>query len=120
MSTNWQQSTVQGSRSAAARTAAATESDDVRRGSAPGRGQSEPRRSERGTPSQSSGKKPRRRRKRSVWLKLFQFTIVPILLLCSIVAGLYVGYSVLGKQAGGEAFQMETWKHLYDLMFSKS
>ncbi len=47
-------------------------------------------------------------------------TVVPILLLCSIVAGLYVGYSVFGKQSGGEAFQMETWKHLYDLMFSKA
>ncbi|MNG39146.1 DNA-directed RNA polymerase subunit beta [compost metagenome] len=54
-----------------------------------------------------------------MWVRLLRWTVVPILLLCSIVAGLYVGYSVFGEQSGGEVFQLETWKHMLDLMFSK-
>ncbi|WP_127569001.1 DNA-directed RNA polymerase subunit beta [Paenibacillus xylaniclasticus] len=119
MNTNWQQSTVHGSRTA--RTAASPDADDRRlNASAEGNEHIEPKRAERGGSSPSSSKKPRRRKKRSIWLRLLRMTIVPILLLCSVVAGLYVGYSVFGNQSGAEVYQVKTWRHLYDLMFSKS
>ncbi|MWC27217.1 DNA-directed RNA polymerase subunit beta [Paenibacillus sp. MMS18-CY102] len=49
---------------------------------------------------------------------MLRWAVVPILLFWATIAGLYVGYSVLGKQPSGEVFQVETWKHVYDLIFS--
>jgi hypothetical protein len=65
-----------------------------------------------------SGKQVKRRKKRNPWLRLLRWIFVPMLLFWSIVAGLYVGYTVLGHQPKGEVFQLETWKHMYDLVFS--
>ncbi|EFM09051.1 hypothetical protein PaecuDRAFT_4054 [Paenibacillus curdlanolyticus YK9] len=80
------------------------------------------KRSGRGSAPAASGKKRKSKSKpkRKAWVTLLRWTVVPILLFWSIIAGLYVGYSVLGKQPGGEVFQVETWKHLYDLIFSNS
>ncbi|MBD3920795.1 DNA-directed RNA polymerase subunit beta [Paenibacillus sp. PR3] len=49
---------------------------------------------------------------------MLRLLVVPVLLFWAVVAGLYVGYSVLGHQPKGEVFDMQTWKHVYDLMFS--
>jgi cytoskeletal protein RodZ len=76
--------------------------------------------SERSKAAKSSGKQAKRRKKRNPWLRMLRWIVVPMLLFWSIVAGLYVGYTVLGHQPKGEVFQLETWKHMYDLMFSNS
>ncbi|MGO0063658.1 DNA-directed RNA polymerase subunit beta [Brevibacillus fluminis] len=44
--------------------------------------------------------------------------IVPFLLFFSLMIGLVIGYSVLGKLPASEVFQISTYKHMYDLIFS--
>lgn len=47
-------------------------------------------------------------------------SIVPILCVVAVLGGMYIGYAVLGKQPAGEVFKVETWKHMYDLIFADS
>ncbi|XOS91589.1 DNA-directed RNA polymerase subunit beta [Brevibacillus laterosporus] len=49
---------------------------------------------------------------------LVKVTMVPILLFISLAIGLAIGFSVVGKMPLSQAFQFETYKHIYDLMFS--
>ncbi|NSL52048.1 DNA-directed RNA polymerase subunit beta [Calidifontibacillus erzurumensis] len=49
-----------------------------------------------------------------IWLR---FVIVAILLVLSLVAGLMVGYGVIGDGQAIDALKISTWKHLYDLVF---
>jgi hypothetical protein len=78
------------------------------------------KRSGRGSSPAASGKKRKSKPRRKAWVTILRWTVVPILLFWSIMAGLYVGYTVLGKHSSGEVFQVETWKHVYDLIFSNS
>ncbi|QHW35164.1 DNA-directed RNA polymerase subunit beta [Paenibacillus rhizovicinus] len=45
-------------------------------------------------------------------------SIVPILCVLAVIGGMYIGYAVLGKRPGAEIFEVETWKHMYDLIFA--
>lgn len=54
---------------------------------------------------------PRKRR----WIKGL---LVSGLLFASFVAGLMIGYGILGKAPIGEVFDPKTYKHMYDLIFS--
>jgi hypothetical protein len=47
-------------------------------------------------------------------------SIVPALFLIALIAGLYVGYAVLGNRPGEGVFEWQTWKHMYDLVFAES
>ncbi|GIO01406.1 DNA-directed RNA polymerase subunit beta [Brevibacillus laterosporus] len=49
---------------------------------------------------------------------LVKVSMVPILLFISLAIGLAIGFSVVGKMPLSQAFQFETYKHIYDLMFS--
>ena len=42
----------------------------------------------------------------------------PVVLLLSLVLGLTVGYTVLGKESMDEVFRWATWKHVWDLVFA--
>ncbi|WP_042170149.1 DNA-directed RNA polymerase subunit beta [Paenibacillus gorillae] len=53
-----------------------------------------------------------------ITLWLLRKSIVPIIMVIMLVAGLYIGYTVLGKQPGDEVFSWGTWQHMYDLVFS--
>lgn len=117
MNNDWQSTTVQGSRSNNVRTSAA-QTDGARRMPVQERSASEEEGPGRPGPAKSSGKTAKRRKKRNPWLRMLRLLVVPILLFWAIVAGLYVGYSVLGDQPKGEVFELQTWKHMYDLMFS--
>lgn len=44
--------------------------------------------------------------------------LVPFLLFFSLMIGLVIGYSVLGKLPASEVFQIGTYKHMYDLIFA--
>ena len=112
MSKDLQQTIVRDSEVSQLRTA--VRSEEPREQSA------ELKRSGRGSATAASGRKRKPKRKRKAWVTILRWTVVPILLFWSIIAGLYVGYSVLGKQPSGEVFQVETWKHVYDLIFSNS
>jgi hypothetical protein len=67
-------------------------------------------------------KKPRKRKK--LWVRIILFTLrlllVPVLCLCALYAGLVIGYVRFGGQPYSDIFDMATWKHLYDLVYSNS
>ncbi len=44
--------------------------------------------------------------------------MVPLLLFFSLVLGLLIGYSVIGKKPVSEVFDWNTYKHMYDLIFA--
>lgn len=55
-----------------------------------------------------------------VFLWLLRKSIVPLLCLIAIIGGLYIGFTVVGKQPGSEVFEWSTWRHMYDLVFADS
>lgn len=84
--------------------------------------------------TQASGEQPKRtssasdsvksRKQKPIALRALLWTlraaIVPILLIAALIGGLYVGYVVLGKSPEDDVWEIETWKHMYDLIFSDS
>jgi hypothetical protein len=46
--------------------------------------------------------------------------LVPFLLFVSMMIGLLIGYSVIGKKPVSEVFDWNTYKHMYDLIFAGS
>lgn len=73
------------------------------------------------TADQETGRKSEARARRHpalrVLLWILRKSIVPILCVGCLLAGLYIGFTVVGKAPGDEVFQWETWKHMYDLVF---
>ncbi|TBL73079.1 DNA-directed RNA polymerase subunit beta [Paenibacillus thalictri] len=63
--------------------------------------------------------KPRARWKKIVWffVKLIR---VPVLCAMALVAGLYIGYVYMGGQQISDVFELQTWKHMVDLVFAAS
>ncbi|MGD8190321.1 DNA-directed RNA polymerase subunit beta [Brevibacillus ginsengisoli] len=58
-------------------------------------------------------------RRRKPWAGvLAKLMLVPFLLLFSLVVGLAIGYSVIGKQPVSEVLSLQTYKHMYDLIFA--
>ncbi len=68
-----------------------------------------------GTEQQQSKSK---RRNKSLGKLVAKLLFIPFLLFFSLVVGLVIGYSVIGKQPGVEVFDLSTYKHMYDLIFS--
>lgn len=52
-------------------------------------------------------------------LTILKFLRVPFLCIVALAVGLYVGYAKIGKQPAAEMLHMNTWKHLYDLVFTR-
>ncbi|USG65386.1 DNA-directed RNA polymerase subunit beta [Brevibacillus ruminantium] len=50
--------------------------------------------------------------------RLAKLLIIPFLLFFSLIIGLVIGYSVVGHKPASEVFDIHTYKHMYDLMFS--
>lgn len=51
---------------------------------------------------------------------LLRKSIVPIIMIVMLVVGLYAGYTILGNGPKDDVFQIDTWRHLYDLIFAES
>lgn len=59
------------------------------------------------------------KRRRKPWAKIVaKLLLIPFLLFMSLVIGLAIGYSVIGKQPVSEVFSLHTYKHMYDLIFA--
>jgi hypothetical protein len=67
----------------------------------------------------SSQKKPAKRKKhsRDPLPFLLRLLLVPFLLFISLLIGMLVGYSVVGKGRAIDVFDLHTWTHMYDLVF---
>ncbi|MFC7751178.1 DNA-directed RNA polymerase subunit beta [Paenibacillus thermoaerophilus] len=46
--------------------------------------------------------------------------LIPLLCLTALIAGLLIGYAVVGDQPAGDVFKWGTWQHLFDLIFADS
>lgn len=55
-----------------------------------------------------------------VFLRVLRILLVPILCIAALYVGLMIGYVYIGGQDAAEVMQWNTWKHLYDLVFSKT
>ncbi|MBO8165424.1 MAG: DNA-directed RNA polymerase subunit beta [Brevibacillus sp.] len=64
-----------------------------------------------GEPKRPKGRANRR------GLFLANLLIVPFLLFLSLLVGLMIGYSVIGDRPVSEVFDLNTYKHMYDLIF---
>jgi len=82
---------------------------------------SEPqRKADKEQPNSKSSVRVKRNPALRVFLWLLRKSIVPLLCLIAVVGGLYLGFTVVGKQPGSEVFEWSTWKHMYDLVFADS
>lgn len=66
--------------------------------------------------------KTKQTRERPAWLKIvlgvIKYGWFPVACIAVLIGGLTVGYVVLGHQPASEVFQVQTWKHLFDLVFA--
>ncbi|WP_240489242.1 DNA-directed RNA polymerase subunit beta [Cohnella thermotolerans] len=75
----------------------------------------------------AASNRPPVRKKRSAGHLLWQIIwttikvlIIPVLCIVALVAGLAIGYVVLGKGQLADVFDLNTWRHMYDLVFAES
>ena len=58
---------------------------------------------------------------RVIWQVLWtsiKVLMIPVLCVVALMAGMAIGYVVLGKRELADVFDMNTWKHMYDLVFA--
>ncbi|MFC3799790.1 DNA-directed RNA polymerase subunit beta [Cohnella sp. GCM10012308] len=75
----------------------------------------------------SATKRPTDKKRRSagrlmmliVWTSV-KVLLIPVFCILALLAGLGIGYAVLGKQDWSDVFDWNTWKHMYDLIFEGS
>lgn len=69
----------------------------------------------------SKGKKKGKRSKLPRWaritLRILRLLLVPILCVAALIGGLILGYVYIGDQEMSEVWKIDTWKHVFDLMF---
>lgn len=74
-----------------------------------------------GTKTKAKKKAKKHRSKgASIALWILRKSIVPIIMVMMLIAGLYAGYVVIGNQPEADVFKWSTWQHMYDLVFSDS
>ncbi|AHD03956.1 hypothetical protein ERIC2_c00760 [Paenibacillus larvae subsp. larvae DSM 25430] len=52
-------------------------------------------------------------------VKTLKILRIPLLCILVLFIGLWIGYSVIGKQPASEIFHIGTWKHIFDLIYQK-
>lgn len=45
---------------------------------------------------------------------------IPFLCVVGLGAGMVIGYVYLGKRPMNEVYEFDTWRHIYDLVFSQT
>lgn len=70
-----------------------------------------------------NGKKPKKKAKKKkpklIW-RVLRFFLVPFLCLSALFGGLVIGYVYLGEQPLSDVWNIETWKHVFDLVFANT
>ncbi|MCA0757515.1 DNA-directed RNA polymerase subunit beta [Paenibacillus sp. N4] len=70
--------------------------------------------------AEGSSKQKQRPKWANVLLWILRRSIVPLIMIIMLIAGLYAGYVVIGHGPTGDVFSWSTWRHLYDLIFAES
>ncbi|MFH5187593.1 DNA-directed RNA polymerase subunit beta [Paenibacillus sp. TAB 01] len=60
-----------------------------------------------------------KRWKRSLFLAC-KWLGIPFLCVVGLGAGMVIGYVYLGKRPMDEVYEFDTWRHIYDLVFSQT
>lgn len=60
----------------------------------------------------------RMRRWQKIILGIIRWTWIPVTCAAALEAGLAIGYVYIGKQSASDIFNLETWRHVYDLIFA--
>jgi len=77
----------------------------------------------------ANGEKPpakggKAKRNRPTWervaIGIVKYASIPVIICAAIIVGLYIGYVKLGDQPSADIFRIETWKHIFDLIFANS
>lgn len=55
---------------------------------------------------------------RPVWIIILRIVLIILLLAAALIAGTVVGYVVLGKQDVSDIWHLDTWRHVFDLVFA--
>lgn len=67
---------------------------------------------------------PMERKKAPFWARalfwLLRKSIAPIIMIVMLLAGLYIGYVIVGGQPKEDVLEFSTWKHMWDLIFAES
>lgn len=53
----------------------------------------------------------------AIWLTI-KLLLIPAACIAALIAGLAIGYVVLGDKPLSDVFEINTWKHMYDLVFA--
>lgn len=61
---------------------------------------------------------PQRKKHQDYAPLLARMMLIPFLFFIALIAGAITGYSILGKGSALDVFDLHTWKHMYDLVFS--
>jgi hypothetical protein len=76
------------------------------------------------SPSNPSKPSKKKKPKKKLWVRIILRTLrlclVPFLCLVALYIGLVIGYVRIGGQPYSDIFNIDTWKHLYELVYSKS
>lgn len=59
----------------------------------------------------------KRARRRGGMPLLLKVMLIPFLLFIALLAGLIAGYSIIGNGSALDVFDINTWKHMYNLVF---
>ncbi|WNC14503.1 DNA-directed RNA polymerase subunit beta [Brevibacillus brevis] len=70
--------------------------------------------------TQEAKNKERPRRGRNWSIVMIKVLMVPLLLFFSLVIGLMIGYGVVGHKPTAEVFDLNTYKHMWDLLFAET
>jgi hypothetical protein len=54
-----------------------------------------------------------------ITLKISRWLLVPTLSIIAIIAGMLIGFVYVGGQSLSDAMQWSSWRHVYDLVFTK-
>lgn len=68
-------------------------------------------------PSKKPAKEQKKKRKRKLIWRVLRFFLVPFLCIAGLFAGLVIGYVYIGKQPLSDVWSLDTWKHVFDLVF---
>lgn len=81
------------------------------------RPQAQPQPREKEKPGTKKKKKLRPRWVR-ILLWMLRMLVVPVLSVCALLVGLWIGYSYIGGAEAEDIWKWSTWKHLFDLVFA--
>lgn len=68
--------------------------------------------------SKDGKKKKKGSKEQSLLMRWGRRLLVPILCLVALMIGLYIGYAKIGGGDGSDVWNINTWKHIYDLVFA--